>query len=234
MKSSTYMLIFIVLIVLCGMLYYAHTMQNHGEKPLQSISINSGSSGYTIVAGGGNPGITDNVSMKIEYEVTGDSKVVSVAREFIRTHLPVPASLNREPPVDWVNANISVLKIVIKISNNNSIPVYYETNAFCGTSHWDGNSSNRTIFEWRVVHPIAVPEIKVYKGAVFPVPITCTQDLAYAEVPPSTTVSNEYYFVITKTFQGEIKASATVCLKPFSNMCSDLEGNIPVTAGSNR
>lgn len=234
MKSSMYMLIFIVLVALCGILFYAYTSQNQNSGSSQVISSNTGSSEYTIVVGRGNPGIMDNVSMKIEYEVTGDSKAVSVAREFIWTHLPVPVSSNRESPVDWVNAGISVLKIVVRISNNNSVLMYYETNAFCGTSRWSSNNSNRTIFDWRVVHPIAVPEIKAYKGAVFPVPITCTLDLAYAEVPPNTTVSNEYYFIITKAFQGEIKASATVCLKPFSNMCNVYEGNVPVTASSNK
>ena len=234
MKPSTYMLIFIVSIVLCGMFFYAYTTQNQAREPSHIISSNSGSSKYAIVTGGGNVGVTGNVSMEIKYEVTGDSKLVSGAREFIRTHLPVPAGLNKEPPVDWVNADISVLKIMVRISNNNSIPVYYETNTFCGTSRWDSNNSNSTIFEWKIIHPVAVPEIEAYKGAVFPAPVMCTPDLAYAKVPPGTTVSNEYYFIITKTFQGEIKASTTVCLKPLSNMCRVLEGSIPVTVDSNR
>ena len=235
MRSSKFILIFLVSIVLAGSLFYFHTSQNPDKRTVQSIRIEPGGSGHNniIVAGGGKLGDVDNVSVEVKYEVIGDPKTVSIAREFIRLHLPVPAASSNEPPVDWVNTGISVLKVVVELSNNNSIPVYYETNAFCGTFHWSSNSSNRTIFDWRVSYPVAVPEITAYNGAVFTVPTICTLDLAYAKIPPRSTIVNEYYFIITKPFQGEIKASATVCLKPFSNTCRVLGGTVPVTVTNN-
>lgn len=234
MKSSTFILIFLVSMVLAVMLFYAYTIHNQSQSPAQITCNETGSSEYNNVTGYGNLGVIDNVGVEVKYEVTGDPKVVSIARDFIRLHLPVPVDSNNKPPVDWVNTSISVLKIVIKISNNNSIPVYYETNAFCGTYHWSNNNSSKTMFNWRVSYPITVPKITAYKGAVFPVPIICTLDLAYAKVPSHNTVENNYYFIITKPFQGEIKASTTVCLKPFSNTCKMFEGNIPVTVSNNK
>ncbi len=55
-----------------------------------------------------NPGILENVSMEIKYEVIKDPKILSVAREFIKANLPVPVDLSNKPPIDWLNTSISV------------------------------------------------------------------------------------------------------------------------------
>ncbi len=58
-----------------------------------------------------NPGILENVSMEIQYEVIKDPKILSAAREFIKANLPVPADLSNKSSIDWLNTNISILKI---------------------------------------------------------------------------------------------------------------------------
>ena len=123
--------------------------------------------------------------------------------------------------------------MIIKIYNDNSIPVYYETNAYCGTSHWSNNTSNNTIFDWRIYHPIAIPKISAHTGSVFPVSIVCTLDFGYEKVLPNSVVTNEYYFVVTKSFKGEIRVSATICLKPFCNACRVFDRGIIVTISDN-
>jgi hypothetical protein len=57
--------------------------------------------------------------LRINYTVIEDPKLLSVAREFIRAQLPLPASLNRDTrqAIDWLKANIVVLKIVVELLN---------------------------------------------------------------------------------------------------------------------
>ncbi len=111
--------------------------------------------------------------------------------------------------------------------------MYYETNAYCGTYYWSNNTLNNTIFDRRIYYPIAIPRIRAHTGSVFPVSIVCTLDFGYEKVLPSGMVANEYYFVVTKPFKGEIRAPATVCLKPFCNACRVFDKGIIVTTSDN-
>jgi len=234
LKSLALVSVAIVLLLLAGVLYYIDTSFNKNRESAQEISSTSSNSKYITSACDGDQGTLENVNMDIEYEIIEDSMSVSAAREFIKDHLPVPASLGREPQVDWLNTNISILKIIIKISNNNGILVYYETNTFCGTSYWNNDNSEDTIFDWKVNNPIAIPKIIAYNGSVFPISIVCTLDFGYADVPPKSVVVNEFYFITTKPFKGEVKAMSTVCLKPFCNICKPFERNIYIIINDNK
>ena len=222
MKTTVAISTIIVLLILIGIRYYTHSEGAPTSPEFITTTCKK------------NPGILENVSMEIQYEVIEDPKILSIAREFIKANLPVPADLNNKPPTDWLNTNISVLKIIIKIYNDNSIPVYYETNAYCGTSYWGNNTSNNTIFDWRIYHPIATLRINAHTGSVFPVSIVCTLDFGYEKVLPNSVVTNEYYFVVTKPFKGKISASATVCLKPFCNICRVFDRSIIVAISDNK
>jgi len=162
-----------------------------------------------------------NAIVTVSYHVTNDPRVIAVAREFIEAHLPVPASLDKRPMVNWSSADISVLEVVVRLTNNGIKPVYYVTNSLCGIDYGDitENGSRYKPIAWRIKSPIAVPEITVEKGAIFPVVIACTLDLGYEPVAANSSITNQYYYIVTKPFEGKIKIKATICSKPFSNEC---------------
>jgi len=167
--------------------------------------------------------------VKVNYTVIDDPEVLSTAREFIRAQLPLPANLDRdeERVIDRLKTDIAVLKVVVKLINNGDKPVYYVTNAFCEVL------SNATIRDdrfkpimWKVENPITLPKIIAEEGHVFPLTVSCTLDLGYKKVSPKTSITNEYYYIVTKTFKGTIKAIATLCPKPLSNEYKTIEDSI--------
>lgn len=107
--------------------------------------------------------------------------------------------------------------------------IYYVTNAFCGvlfntTIRYDGFKP----IIWRVDSPIAIPKILDKEGAVFPLTVACTLDLRHAEVPPKTSITNEYYYIVEKPFRGTIRAVVAICPEPLSNECKIVEGSAKV------
>jgi hypothetical protein len=207
---------------------------NQGETlPSAHTSSISRASKYGTSVYVSGQGALENVGMIVKYEIIEEPENISVAEKFIKAYLPAPASLSRESQVDWLSTNISVLRIIIELSNNKDTPVYYITNAFYSTYYRSSNDSKYTLFNWKINHPIAIPKIIPHNGSVFPIPIMCTLDLRYEKILPHNEVTNEYYFIITKPFNGTIKAAATVCIEPFSNTCTVLEGNIPFTINNN-
>jgi len=174
------------------------------------------------------------VTLEINYYVIDDPQTISIAREFIKSQQPLPAPLGREQGqiVDWNKTDIVVLKITVMLTNNGYKPIYYVTNAFCGVTY-TGKEQN-TSFEpimWTVKNPIGLPRIRAEKGQVFPIPIACTLDLRYAELLPGTSISKQYYYIVTKPFKGTIEASVEICPEPLSNKCRTLEQSISVNIG---
>jgi len=173
--------------------------------------------------------------LEINYYVIDDPQTISIAREFIKSQQPLPAPLEREQGqiVDWNKTDIVVLKITVKLTNNGYKPIYYVTNAFCGVTY-TGKEQN-TRFEpimWTVKNPIGLPRIRAEKGQIFPTPIGCTEDLRYAKVLPGTSVSQQYYYIVTKPFKGIVKATAEICSEPLSNNCKIIEKTTYITINS--
>jgi len=167
--------------------------------------------------------------LEINYYVIDDPQTISVAREYIKSQQSSPAPLEREQGqiVDWNKTDIVVLKITVKLTNNGYKPIYYVTNAFCGVTY-TGKEHN-TSFEpilWTVKNPIGLPRIRAEKGQVFPIPIACTLDLRYAKLLPGTSISKQYYYIVTKPFKGKVEASVEICLKPLSDKCRIIKKTI--------
>lgn len=167
--------------------------------------------------------------LEINYYVIDDPQTISIAREFIKSQQPLLAPLGREQGqiVDWNKTDIVVLKITVKLTNNGYKPIYYVTNAFCGVTY-TGKEQN-TSFEpilWTVKNPVGLPRIRTEKGQVFPTPIGCTEDLRYVKVLPGTSISQQYYYIVTKSFKGTIRITTEICTKPLDNKCKTLEKTI--------
>ncbi len=158
-----------------------------------------------------------------------DPQTVSIVREFIKTQLPLSASLNmtNEEVIDWLKTDISVIKVVVTLTNNGDKPVNYVTNAFCGvTFHKIEEDYMFKPIVWSAKNPIGLPKIYAKKGHVFQIPIGCTLDLTYVKVLPRTSISKEYYYIVTKPFKGVIEDTVEICFKPFSNKCETIERTI--------
>ena len=173
--------------------------------------------------------------LEINYYVIDDPQTISVAREFIKSQQPLPAPLEREQGqiVDWNKTEVVVLKITVKLTNNGYKPIYYVTNAFCGVTYTgkEQNTSFKPIM-WTVKNPVGLPRIRAEKGQVFPIPIACTLDLRYAKLLPGTSVSQQYYYIVTKPFKGIVKAAAEICSEPLSNNCKIIEKTTYITINS--
>jgi len=216
-------LVFIVLVVLASAVYYYYSQ--HSVNQVTSPISKNVESGTTAPSG---DAWYDDVAVRINYTVIDDPETLSIAREFIKTSLPLPARLDKKKVTDWLNVDIAVLRITVELINNGDKPVYYVTNAFCEVCF------NATIcdhrFEpitWRVGDPIALLRITAEEGDVFPLVISCTLDLRYRKVAPRTSVVNKFYYIVTKPFRGTIRAIATICPKPFSNECREIQIYVP-------
>ncbi len=167
--------------------------------------------------------------LDIGYEVMDDPQTVSIVREFIKTQLPLPASLNRtdEEVIDWLKTDIAVIKVVVKLTNNGNKPTYYVTNAFCGVVFQKIKEDYKfKPIAWSVKNPIGLPKIYAEKGHVLQLPMGCTLDLAYVKVLPGTSVSKEYYYIVTKPFKGIIEDTVEICSEPLSNKCVTIERTV--------
>ena len=214
-------LILISLMILSGVIWYHYLQLNQGHQSTEFEST-------TPIS---NRAWYENVAVKVNYTVIEDPETLSTARKFIKVQLPLPASLDRgeEQIIDWLKTNIVVLKVILELTNKGDKPIYYVTNAFCEVL------SNTTIRDdrfkpitWRVGNPIAVPKIVAEEGHVFPLAISYTLDLRYRKVPPKTSTTNEFYYIVTKPFKGIVKAMATICPEPFSNECRIIENHTHV------
>ena len=216
-------LISIVIGVLISAAYYHHYLQPSMDQSIPSASTHRDATPKSSTPAVGDE-VWQRVKVKVDYDVIADPEVLSIAREFIRAQLPLPASLTREPVVDWLSTDIAVLKVVVEIVNDNDKPVYYATNAFCEVLF--NATKDRDRFKpilWRVDSPIAIPKILAEKGAVFPLTVACTLDQGYEKVPPRASTTSEYYYIVTKPFRGTIRAVAGICL---SNECKIIETSI--------
>ena len=223
-------LVFMVLVVLASAVYYYYSQHsvNQVTSPI-SKSVESRTTTPTFRAW------YDDVALRVNYTVVDDPETLSIAKGFIKAFSPLPAGLNKNQVVNWLNANIAVLRIIVELINNGDKPVYYVTNAFCEVCF------NATIcdhrFEpitWRVGDPIALLRITAEEGDVFPLVISCTLDLRYRKVAPRTSVVNEFYYIVTKPFRGTIRAIATICPKPFSNECREIQVYVPIYVASTK
>ncbi len=206
--------------IVSGVAYYYLYLEPSGGRAFSSASSYHGSSSQPSVRTTSGDALR-NVVVTVSYRVINDPRVIAVAREFIEAHLPVPASLDKRPMVNWASANISVLEVVVRLTNNGTKPIYYVTNFLCGVDYGStvGNGGRYEPIAWRVRSPIAVPEITVERGAVFPIVVARTLDLRYELVAANSSIANKYYYIVTKPFEGKIKIKATICSKPFSNEC---------------
>ncbi|RLF17781.1 MAG: hypothetical protein DRZ82_09460 [Thermoprotei archaeon] len=217
-------LVFIVLVVLASALYYYYSQHCVNQVTfLISKSVESRTNAPSGEAW------YDNVTVRINYTVIDDPETLSIAREFIKASLPLPTCLDKKQLTDWPNVDIAVLKVIMELVNNGNKPIYYITNAFCEVCF------NATVCDhrfkpitWRIENPIAVPEIVAEEGHVFPLVILYTLDLRYRKVPPKTSITNEFYYIVTKPFRGIIKAAAAVCPEPFSGECRIIENHTHV------
>jgi len=178
-------------------------------------------------------GITwyDDVVVRVSYTVIEDPGVLSIARELIKAEPPFPAGQGRGggQAIDWARASIAVLKVIVELANRGGKPVYYVTNAFCevlfnATMHDDRFKP----IMWRVENPIALPRIVVEEGHVLPLAVACTLDLRYSKIQPRTSITNEYYYIVTKPFRGTIEATASICSKPLSSTCKTIGDSVYV------
>ena len=223
-------LVLIVLVVLASAVYYYYA-QHSVNQVTSPISKNVESE---TTAPNGEAWYND-VTVRINYTVIDDPETLSVARKFIKASLPLSAHPDKKQVIDWLNTDIAVLRIIVKLINNGDKPVYYVTNAFCEVCF------NATIcdhrFEpitWRVGDPIALLRITAEEGDVFPLVISCTLDLRYRKVAPRTSVVNEFYYIVTKPFRGTIRAIATICPKPFSNECREIQVYVLIYVASTK
>jgi len=223
-------LVFMVLVVLASVVYYYYSQHSVNQVIfLINESVESRTTTPTCEAW------YDGVALRVNYTVIDDPEILSLAKGFIKAFSPLPAGLNKNQVVNWLNANIAVLRITVELINNGDKPVYYVTNAFCEVCF------NATIcdhgFEpitWRVGDPIALLRITAEEGDVFPLMISCMLDLKYKRVAPRTSIVNEFYYIVTKLFRGTVRAIATICPKPFSNECREIQTYVPVYVASAR
>ena len=155
-----------------------------------------------------------NITLRINYSIIVDPLMLSKAREFMKTQLPLPASLGDVSSIDWLRSRIAILKVVVELVNNDNKTIYYVTNAWCGVTF---NSTMQEMFNpiaWRVENPITIPSIVASKGHVFPLTIIQTLDLRYMPISPKTSIANEFYYIVTVPFEGIIKAVANICTRP--------------------
>ena len=136
-----------------------------------------------------------------------------------------------EPRVVWSSVDVVVVRVVVELYNGNGVPVYYVTNAFCGGLRLEVNGSRVLLVDGSIREPIDMPRLHVHKGAVFPVPRTCTLDLRYRGVLPGDSVENVFYYIVTVPFEGVVEASATVCRQPLCSGCPVVEGSVEVVIG---
>ncbi len=231
LRPAVIALVLIILVILASTVYYRY-LQHGVSQTISSVGIDQSTESRSVTSIGSKVWY-DNVVVKVNYTVINNPEILSIAREFIRSQLPLPAGLDVKQTVDWLRTDIAVLKVVIELVNNGDEPVYYMTNAFCevlfnATIH---NNSFKPI-TWRVKNPITLPKVVAEEGYVFPLTVACTLDLGYSRVPPKTSIVNEYYYIVTKPFKGTIKAIATICSKPLSNQCRTIEGSTYVDIGN--
>jgi len=217
-------LVFIVLVVLASVVYYYYSQ--HSVNQVIFLINESVESRTTAQSGGA---WYDDVAVRVNYTVIDDPETLSIAREFIKASLPLPARLDKKKVTDWLNADIAVLKVIVELVNNGDKPIYYITNAFCEVCFNATVRDHR--FEpvtWKVEDPITLLKITTEEGDIFPLIISCTLDLKYKKVAPKSSIANEFYYIVTKPFRGIIRALATICPEPFSNECRTIESYVPV------
>jgi len=223
-------LVFIVLVVLASAVYYYYSQHSVNQV---TFPISKSVESRTNAPSGG--AWYDDVTVRINYTVIDDPETLSIAREFIKASLPLPVGFDKKQVTDWLNADIAVLRIIVKLVNNGDKPIYYMTNAFCEVCFNATVCDHR--FEpitWRVRDPITLLKITAEEGDVFPLMISCTLDLKYKRVAPRTSIVNEFYYIVTKPFRGTIRAIATICPKLFSNECREIQTYVPAYVASAR
>lgn len=161
-------------------------------------------------------------TIEISYTVVEDPQVLATAREFIKFVLSTKPYGIEATDIDWLNADIAVLRIVIVLFNRGSSVVYLMT----GTGCVIGGGKEFKPFTRIIALPITsmgVPEVIAEEGYVFPLPIMCTAGLVFVKLSPRESVVNEYYYIVTKPFKGIVKANAYICSESSERACRIIE-----------
>ncbi|MCD6300443.1 MAG: hypothetical protein J7L82_00035 [Staphylothermus sp.] len=167
--------------------------------------------------------------LEIDYQVINDPQTISSARKLIES-LQIPHTSDQQgQEIDWNNTDIAVLEITVELINKGKDTIYYITNSYCGASYYVKEPSTITKpFNWTVRKPISLPEIDSEKGQVLPIAIGCTEDLRYEKMLPGTSISQKFYYILSKPFKGTIRVMTEICTEPLSNKCDILEKSIIV------
>mgnify|MGYP000557142055 CR=1 FL=1 len=71
------------------------------------------------------------VELKINYTVINNPEMISKAKKFIKSCLPLLAPLSNKSSINWLEKDIAILRIIIKLVNNGNEVIYYRTSAWC-------------------------------------------------------------------------------------------------------
>ena len=165
----------------------------------------------------------EGVKVVINYSVSENHELIPIAKQLIK-------SQNMKEPFDWVNANIAVLRVVVKLINNGSNPIYYKTTYGCS-----GNLPYDRVWWttlWEVKSPLGIPKVTAEEGAVFLSRTLCTASLGYVKVEPKGSVTQEFFYIITRPFKGSVKVAIVIVPESLSNIERIIEGVAQVNYSS--
>ncbi len=105
-----------------------------------------------------------------------------------------------------------VLKVIINLTNDGEKIVYYKTNAYCAP-YQPAMVNGQSIppFTNEVSEPVSLPIVRVEEGSALPLTVVCTADLRYVPLTPGSSVTSEYYIVVSDDFRGSVGAVAEIC-----------------------
>ncbi|RLG77451.1 MAG: hypothetical protein DRO10_04090 [Thermoprotei archaeon] len=220
MRSKEVGLIALFAVILSLLAFYFHLHYNEVTNESEVTTSPGVEANLTSVE---NRSWWEGVKVIINYSVSKNHELIPIVKQLIK-------SQNMKEPFDWVNANIAVLRVAVKLINNGSNPVYYKTTSGCSGSLPYDRVWWATL--WEVKKPLGIPRITAEEGAVFPSQTLCTASLNYVKVQPKESVTQEFFYIITRPFKGGVKVAIVIVPEPLSNTEKIIEGTAKVNYSS--